>query len=121
MVFVLSCNAHCVSLMPRPLNVPDDEDDGGQDSMMETADQEDCKVASSAVTPEGSELMANTGPLLPWMPTGLFWNNVVNKGDDERLVTCTFVPSAEANSGDSFAAVSENGGKVLPKLAHPNI
>jgi hypothetical protein len=70
------------------------------------------KPSTSVIPPEGSELMANTGPLQSWMPSGLI-RNVINKGNGERFVAFTFVPSAGADSGESFAAILENRGKVL--------
>jgi hypothetical protein len=98
------------------LNVTDDEDeDGGQVSMEPGGHQQEDHKLPTSVTPcgEGTELIAtSTGQLLLWMPLGLLWN-VIAKGNGERFVSYSFVPSAGADSGESYAAILENRGEVL--------
>ncbi len=92
----------------------DDDEDGGQVLMEQTGGQQEDRKIPTSVTPcgEGTELVASTGHLLLWMPAGLL-QNLIPKGNGKRFVSYSFVPSAGADSGESFAAILENRGEVL--------
>jgi hypothetical protein len=91
------------------LHVAADEEDGDTMEM-----QEDRKPSPSMVTPgEGSEQLTSTGSLADtWKLVGL-QQNIIEKGNDERFLTCIFVPSAGADVENAFAAMLENKGEVL--------